>query len=66
MDGEKLQGAVSVLLVACYASDDPVATLHAELDRLWASGEWSHLQFKQLHVMALKTVKMIADSRGGA
>jgi hypothetical protein len=66
MYADKLQSAVTALLDACYASDDPAATLHAELDRLWKTGEWSHLEFKQLHMAALQTVKMIADSRAGA
>jgi hypothetical protein len=61
MDGERIQAAIAALLAACYASDDPVATLHAELDRLLASGEWSQLQLAQLQLMTLEKVKAIAQ-----
>jgi hypothetical protein len=61
LDAEKVQAALSALVAACYASDDPVATLHAELDRLWASGEWSQLELAQLQLMLLEKVKSIAD-----
>lgn len=62
MDSEKLQAAIASLLAACHASNDPVATLHAELDRLWATGEWSQLQLAELLLMALEKLKAIVGA----
>jgi hypothetical protein len=62
MNGERLQATVASLLAACYASNEPVAALHAELDRLWATGEWSQLQLAQLQLMALEKVKAIVGA----
>jgi hypothetical protein len=60
MNAERMRAAVVALLDACYASeDDPVSTLHAELDRLCESGQWSQSQLAQLQLMTLERVKSI-------
>jgi len=63
MQPEKIRTAVQVILSACFASDDPVACFHAEIDRLSASGEWSELEIRDLHSMALDAVQQIARGR---
>jgi hypothetical protein len=65
MEAHQIHAAVTSLLNACYESDDPGATLHAELERLSASGEWSQLQLTQLQAMALQTVKSIVSRYNG-
>jgi hypothetical protein len=64
MEPDRIHAAVTSPLNACYAADDPVATLHAELDRMRASGEWSVLQLAQVQSMALQTVKSVVARIG--
>jgi hypothetical protein len=62
MEPDRIHAAVTSLLNACYASDDPAATLRAELKRLRATGKCSELQMAQLEAMALRTVKSIVSN----
>jgi hypothetical protein len=57
MDTQKINNAVQPLMEACFAADDPVARLHAELDRLRASGNWLEMELRQLQILTLASVK---------
>jgi hypothetical protein len=63
MDNGKIAAAVQPLLDACLASDDPMAQLHVELDRLRATNAWLEMELRQLHVLALESVKRITAGR---
>jgi hypothetical protein len=63
VDNAKINTASQEILQTCLSADDPVASLHAELDRLRATGEWAELELYRLQMILLDMAKQIVDKR---
>jgi hypothetical protein len=63
MDNEKINSAAQRLLTACLEAHDPVASLHAEIDRLRSTGEWTNLELRRLQEIMLDQAQQIACNR---
>ncbi|MEX2140279.1 MAG: hypothetical protein WD894_13525 [Pirellulales bacterium] len=67
MDINRLEGTAQSLLAKCFPAADPVACLLAELDQLWATGQWSEAELRQLQEEVLPAVEaFIGDASDDA
>jgi hypothetical protein len=57
MDDVQVIAAGNAILDACYASDDPVTTFKAILDRLWATEEWVGSGTYSVAIVGIESVK---------
>jgi hypothetical protein len=60
MDADKINTAAQALLTACFEATNPVERLHAELETLRTSGNWTAIELRRIQELTLSTVKAIA------
>jgi hypothetical protein len=63
MDNDKINNAAGRILTACLEADDAVACLHAEIDRLRFTSQWTNLELRRLQEILLDQARQIARER---